>query len=321
MSLRLSLRIATSLALCVALIVGLAISTVWVVQHQQDSIAKQMKRNVYLSKVKILPKPFTFLEGGRQLFPNYRLVALYGSPDMPALGALGEQPVGAAITRAQQLAAQYQPLVSEHVMPTLEIIATIASATPTANNDYSQEVDSAKILPWVTAAQKAGVYVVLDLQSGRSNFLTQAEEYRSLLEHPNVGLALDPEWRLGPAQVPLAQIGTVNIDEVNQTAAWLANLTKQYKLPQKLLVLHQFRLGMIQNRTVLDTAHPELAYVIQMDGSGTQPAKLSTWQSVTANAPPNVRFGWKNFYHVDMPVLDPAGTMALVPKPWYVSYQ
>ena len=53
----------------------------------------------------------------------------------------------------------------------------------------------------VEAAAEHGVYVVLDLQPGRQDFLSQAQQYQELLELPNVGLALDPEWRLGPDQV------------------------------------------------------------------------------------------------------------------------
>lgn len=267
------------------------------------------------------PKPFEFPQGGRVLIPGYRFVALYGSPDMPALGSLGEQPITDSIARVQALATQYQPLTTEHVYPTLEIIATIASAGPTDNGDYSQEVDIAKLQPWIDAARQAGVYVVLDLQPGRSDFLSQAKLYQPLLEQPHVGLALDPEWRLGPDQTHLRQIGSSNVDEINQVAVWLANLTKTHKLPQKLFVLQQFQLAMIEGRDRLDTTHPELANIIQMDGNGSQSAKLDTWSAIMVGPPPNVNFGWKNFYHEDQPVLDPAGTMALMPQPYYVSYQ
>lgn len=240
---------------------------------------------------------------------------------MPELGALGEQPVDTSIARIKQLAAQYKPLTAEHVMPAFEMIATIASATPTENNDYSREVPVATLQPWVEAARRAGVYVILDLQPGRSDFLSEAKEYQSLLEQPNVGLALDPEWRLGPNQVPIAQIGTVDITEVNQTLDWLSDLTTQHKLPQKLVILHQFRLDMIVGRELLDTSRTNLAYVIQMDGNGTQSQKQDTWRTITAGASANVRFGWKNFYKVDSPMLDPGQTMAVTPTPWYISYQ
>lgn len=267
------------------------------------------------------PKPFTFPAGGRTLLPDYRFVALYGTPGMPVLGALGEQPPEDAIARIKAIAAAYQPYAAEHMYPTFEMITTIASGSPTDDGDYSQEVPAATLQPWIDAARQAGVYVVLDLQPGRTDFLTQAKAYAPLLQQPNVGLALDPEWRLGPNQVPLVQIGSVDVSEINATADWLATLTQQNKLPQKLLVLHQFRLSMIANRSALNTAHPELAYVIQMDGNGTQPNKLDTWNTIQEQLPPQVYMGWKNFYKVDSPMLAPAQTMQLAPKPWYISYQ
>ncbi|HSW98945.1 MAG TPA: hypothetical protein VLF71_03850 [Candidatus Saccharimonadales bacterium] len=246
---------------------------------------------------------------------------MYGSPNEPALGILGEQDLPASLARAKQQASAYQPLSAQPVYPTLEIIATVASATPTDNGDYSREADADTIMAWAAAAQQAGVYVVLDLQPGRSDFLTQAKEYTDVLKQPNVGLALDPEWRLQPDQVPLKQIGSVDIAEVNGVATWLAGLVAAGHLPQKLFVLHQFRLDMLPGREQLNTARPELAYVIQMDGQGTQAAKDDTWQAITASPPAGTEFGWKNFTHEDQPMLDPAATMQLTPQPWYISYQ
>ncbi len=265
--------------------------------------------------------PNVFPAGGRTLFPEYRMIALYGSPDYPVLGALGQQSLPDSIARAKALAAQYQPLMIEHALPTMEIIATIASASPTANGNYSQSIDLSKLTDWVMSAQRSGVYVVLDLQPGRNDFLSQAKSFASILEQPYVGLALDPEWRLAPTEVPLVQIGTVSIAEVNETAQWLAQLTQKYKLPQKLFLLHEFRLSMIPDRDELNTTYPELAYAVQMDGQGTQPEKDSTWQDVTADPPPNVHFGWKNFYIKDSPLRSPQQTMQVTPTPWYISYQ
>jgi hypothetical protein len=266
-------------------------------------------------------RQFKFPDGSRQLLPNYRLVALYGTPGAPALGALGEQSLPATIKRVKKLAASYQPLSAQPVMPALEIIASVASGSPTNNGNYSREQPASKFEPWVRAARKAGVYVVLDLQSGRSTFLSEAKQYKSLLKQPNVGLALDPEWRLTANEVPLAQIGTVNIKEVNQTVDWLAKLTHKNDLPQKLLLLQQFRLDMITGRKNLDTSHADLAYVIQMDGEGTQSEKNSTWRAITKKAPAGTLFGWKNFYDEDHPMLSPSATMKITPPPFYISYQ
>jgi hypothetical protein len=248
-------------------------------------------------------------------------VALYGVPDVPVLGSLGRQNLPASIKRVQKLSRQYQPLMQERALPTFEIIATVASAFPTKNHDYSHEIEQATLQRWITAARKAGIYVVLDLQPGRTDFLTQAKQLKPLLVQPNVGLALDPEWRLKTHQVPLAQIGVVPIAEVNATANWLAALTHTNHLPQKLFLLHQFRTDMLPGRKHLNTTHPELAYAIQMDGQGAQSEKRDTWHAILQHPPTHVKFGWKNFYQKDETLLSPAQTMKIRPKPWYVSYQ
>lgn len=262
-----------------------------------------------------------FPDGSHELVPRHRLVALYGTPSIPVLGALGEQSMEATLARVKAVAAQYQPLSTEPIMPTLEIIATVASASPTENGDYSHEIDVAGLEQWVAAAREAGVYIILDLQPGRSDFLTQAKQYEPLLRQPNVGLALDPEWRLGPNQVHLVQIGSVGIDEVNAVAAWLAGVAHDARSPQKALLLHQFRTSMIAGREQLDTSFKELSYIIQMDGQGGQSVKQDTWRALLLDAPKMTYFGWKNFLDEDKPVLTPAETMQVSPQPWYVSYQ
>ncbi len=264
---------------------------------------------------------FTLPAGGRNVFPGHRLIALYGTPNAPVLGSLGHQNLASSIARIRKISQQYQPYSTEKILPTFEIIATIASEFPTENNDYSREIDQDVLREWIDAARKAGIYVILDLQPGRTDFLTQAKRLRPLLLEPNVGLALDAEWRLKPNQIPLVQIGSVSIDEVNRTAAWLANLTKAHHLPQKVFLLHQFRNDMLPNRDQLHTQRRELAYAIQMDGQGTQSQKQDTWHAILRQPPANTKFGWKNFYVKDTTLLSPKQTMQVRPKPWLVTYQ
>lgn len=179
--------------------------------------------------------------GGQLVVPMHRIVAIYGHPGVPALGALGQQGVQASVARAEQVAAPYRALSTVPVIPAFEIIATVATAGPGPDGSYSFQTPVATLTPWVEAAAAAGMYVILDLQPGRASFLAQAMEYQPLLKLPEVGLALDPEWKLQPGQLPLRQTGSVSITEVNSLVSWLAQLTAQYRLPQKLLVLHEFR--------------------------------------------------------------------------------
>lgn len=259
--------------------------------------------------------------GGQVLFPMRRIVALYGHPGTPGLGALGQQGLAASIARAKEVAAQYGPLGSVPVVPAFEIIATVAEGSPGPSGSYSFETPVAVLRPWVNAASKAGLYVILDLQPGRDNLLAQAKLYRSLLLRPNVGLALDPEWKLQPGQLPLRQIGSVSIGEVNSVVTWLSRLTARYHLPQKLLELHEFRLSMIQDEAQLDTSQDDLAIVINMDGQGAPETKQQTWNAITHAAPPGVFFGWKDFYVKDTPMLGPAATLRHRPRPVLISYQ
>ncbi len=275
-----------------------------------------------LAKRLRVAKTGTLLPGGGQMFfPGHRLVALYGHPGTPGLGVLGEQGLTASIARAKKMAAQYDSLSSVPVVPTFEIIATTAQGSAGPDGDYSGESSVAELRPWVEKAGDAGVYVVLDLQPGRANFLDQAKLYADLLRQPNVGLALDPEWRLGPGQLPLGQIGGVDASEINSVTSWLADLTAKNKLPQKLLVLHQFRLSMIRNEKQLTTDTDEVQLLIHMDGQGATALKDGTWQAVTHAAPKGIPFGWKNFYDEDDPMLSPAQTMTKKPTPVMISYQ
>ncbi|RWZ68106.1 hypothetical protein ELQ92_02360 [Labedella populi] len=260
--------------------------------------------------------------GGQHLFADRLFVALYGAPGAPVLGVLGEQDVAATIERAKKVSASYDDLTEKTVVPTLEIIATVAAGAEGADGNFSNELPSERLEPYIDAAAEAGVYVVIDLQPGRTDFLTQAKLYESLLVKPNVGLALDPEWRLEPGERHLTQIGSVTAAEVNSVSDWLAALVERDGLPPKMLVLHQFRLDMIQDRQDVDTSHPQLELLIHADGQGGQPDKQATWRALHTGAPEGIAWGWKNFYDEDLPMLAPEQTMREVsPQPDLITYQ
>jgi hypothetical protein len=197
----------------------------------------------------------------------------------------------------------------------------VAEAAAGSDGDYSGESSVASLLPWVQQANAAGLYVVLDLQPGSADVLAQAKLYTSLLQMPDVGLAIDPEWALGPGQHPLAQIGSVDSSRINAVGAWLEQLTAARHLPQKLFVVHQFRLTMIGHEAGLQTTYPDLSVLIHMDGQGGTAQKVATWNAVVHTAPKGVHFGWKNFYKEDHPTMTPQQTMAQQPTPVMISYQ
>ena len=252
--------------------------------------------------------------------PGVRYVALYGHPGSSILGALGEQGVEASVARARAVASQYVDLGAP-VVPTFEIIATVASSSAGADGDYSTEFPPSKFQPWIDGASAAGVHVVLDLQPGRSTFPSQLREIEGLLAQPGVSLALDPEWRVGPTERPGGgRVGTVDAVEVNETVDALDALIGRFSLPPKMLVVHRFTPSMVTDATNI-RGTPRVQVVFQMDGFGTLELKLASWNRMIADLPAGALTGWKNFYDEDRPTPTPAETVAVQPSPTYVSYQ
>jgi hypothetical protein len=178
----------------------------------------------------------------------------------------------------------------------------------------------------IDVAAEEGGYVVFDLQPGSQDFLTHARFYEEVLRLSHVGVGIDPEWRCGwPGQTDFDRRGTVTAAEINRVIEWLADLVNSEALPQKLLVIQQFRDDMIQDRDKL-LQRPEVQVVIQMDGEGqgNLSSKDGTWNNVTAGTEGNHwRWGWKNFFvrdHPDGPY-SPQQTLDRLPIPVYVTYQ
>lgn len=261
------------------------------------------------------------LPGGGFLVLPRRLMALYGNPLTTSLGPLGEQGPDEGYERIVRISEGFDADGIE-ILPTFEIIATVASGSPGNDGDYSNEMEIDLLRSWVDAAERHGMYVLLDLQPGRTDFLTQAMRYEELLLEPHVGLALDPEWRLAPDEVHLQQIGQVDAPEVNSVIEWLAALTRDNALPQKVLLLHQFHPSMLENRDQI-MGTPELELIIQMDGHGNIGEKMGSWIRTTEGWETDpFEYGWKLFYDEDVPgPVGPDVVLGLTPTVYYVSFQ
>ena len=255
--------------------------------------------------------------GGMSLLPEHRLVALYGHSSTPALGVLGEQPPEEAADRAVAVA---QPFESggKPVLPAFEFIATVATAGPGQSGLYRSRTDAAIIQRSLDAVRRVRGYLVLDIQPGRSDFLTESKVYEHFLVQPDVGLALDPEWRMGPEEKPGDRVGSVHSSEINAVSAWLDDLVARHALPEKLLLLHQFQDQMIRDKHLLE-ARGGLAIAVQMDGFGTRSQKVATY-SRTRMSPPFFN-GFKLFYDEDVDMYSPQEALQLDPVPDWFSYQ
>jgi hypothetical protein len=256
--------------------------------------------------------------GGTRVFAGNRfLVAYYGTGQTAALGVLGESDPDTMDRRLHRAAAPFRRpgLRIGHVY---ELIVTIADASPGPDGDFSHDIPRAEVQRYIDAAHRNDALLLLDVQPGRSGFLETAQRWEWALRDPWVGLALDPEWRMGPREVPGRTIGQVGAREVNRTSAWLATLTKDHGLPEKLFVVHQFRTDMLPD---IDRVHPRafLAMVQHVDGFGTPGQKLATYHHVAR--PRQFTMGFKLFYDEDVRRMAPPQVHALRPRVRFVSFQ
>ncbi len=254
-----------------------------------------------------------------RIFPGHRVVAYYGNSSSAALGVLGETGPARAVDRVKAAAAPFAT-AERPAIGAFELIASVAQASAGPDGDYSAPTALEDLQPWINAARAHDMLVILDIQPGRSSFVDEVKRYEPLLRQPGVGLALDPEWRMGPTEVPGKVIGSVDAAEVNEVSAWLADIVREEGLPEKLFIIHQFTFSMIRDRDDL-VARPGLVSVIHVDGIGSQALKLTTYGFLHLDPPPWYN-GFKLFIDEDTNMFTPGEVFTRVdPIPDLITYQ
>src|SRR4051794_27199544 len=177
-------------------------------------------------------KPVELPRGGRTILPDFRVVAYYGAPQDKQLGALGIGTPAHAARKLERAATPYARK-SRPVLPAMELIAVVAAAHPGPGDRYNLRQPDSVIRRYLKAARKAKTLLILDVQPGRSDFFTETKRLRKWLKEPDVGLALDPEWRMAPGQVPGQVIGRGGSHAGNATHDWLEKLKGPHQAPPK----------------------------------------------------------------------------------------
>lgn len=258
--------------------------------------------------------------GGRVIFhaPERRVVAFYGSPDDEELGTLGIGTPAQAGRRLLRMAKRYEE-PGRPVLPAMELLASIATAAPGDDGLYRRRASDGDIRRYLRAARAVGAVLILDIQPGRADFLPEARSLRRWLREPDVGLALDPEWHVGPDELPGQTIGSVDASQVVAVGRWLDRLTAENDLPQKLFVVHQFTEGMVERRERL-RPFKHLGFVLNVDGFGSAAVKKAKYRDFAALVPFAFN-GFKLFYREDEGLMEPRQVLRLRPAPDVVVYE
>jgi hypothetical protein len=250
---------------------------------------------------------------------RHLLVAWYGNPWTGRMGILGRLTGDALKGGLRQQAGAFAAVSDKPVLPAYELIAVVAQPQPGRDGMYRRRESREVIERMLREARQAGFKLILDVQTGRSTVLRELAYLAPYLAEPDVYLALDPEFSMGFGEVPGRRIGTMAANEVNDAIAVLEHLMGRHHLPPKVLIVHQFTLGMLPDKERIWSS-PRIDVVLDMDGFGSRALKRHTYGSVLRQRPLEFT-GFKLFYEQDTDLLQPPDVLALTPCPSVIIYQ
>ncbi len=255
------------------------------------------------------------------MFPKYRLVGYCGLPGAPALGRLGTGDPGEQVSAMEKTARDYAG--GREPLPVLELLATVANPTPGPDGTYRTRTPGKTIRRFHELARERDALLLLNVQPGRAAALDEVRALSEWLEHPHVGVALDPEWDMGPGQTPGETFGRISGDELNAVAGYLSELVDEHDLPDKPLVFHQVATSVVSDEKALRPADG-VTLIKSADGIGSPELKRGTWRRLVDDMPECLHTGFKLFYEEDAQgsrLMKPPEVLKLRPEPEYVMYE
>lgn len=266
----------------------------------------------------------TLYPNGGAILPFNRIVAYYGNLYSKNMGVLGEYPEGVMLKKLDEEVLKWQVAdPNTPVIPALHYIAEVAQAGAGKDGKYRARMPDSEIDKIITMAQKENALVFLDVQVGLSNIKDELPIFEKYLKLSNVHFGIDPEFYMKDNSRPGIAIGSMDADDINYAANYLAKIVKENNLTPKILVIHRFTRAMVINYQKI-TPLPEVQIVMDMDGFGSQASKKSTYYEYIYKEP--VQFtGFKLFYKNDIAngqnLLTPEQLMKLTPIPLYIQFQ
>jgi hypothetical protein len=237
-------------------------------------------------------------------------------------GRLGTGPLDQRVAEIERSAKPYA--AGRETLPVVEVIATVVQASPGRDGKHRVRLTDAQIAVYHKAARKRRAVMLINLQPGRSEFITEAKPFEKWLKEPDVGVALDPEWAMDPGQRPGTAYGHTTGAELDEVARYLGTLVKRYHLPEKIMVYHQVARSVVRNEFGLKD-HEGVAVIKSVDGLGPPGPKINTYRVINRTTPSFVHAGFKLFFTEDRAdggrLMTPREVLALKPPPEYVMYE
>lgn len=259
--------------------------------------------------------------GGRTIFPDHVLVGFCGTPGAPALGPLWNNPEAKGkklLGYAEQYAA------GRKILPVFELIAVVVQGSPGSDGKYRVRILDSVIDQYLRIAREYKGLLLLNIQPGQSDFLTELHAFDKYLHEPDVGVALDPEWAMIKKEKPGLFYGQTTGETINSVIQYLSDIVKQDDLPEKVLVFHRVNAYVVKHESEIQQA-PGVVVVESVDGLGPMGAKINTYNFLMHLKAPWIHPGFKLFFDEDTrhgsTLMTPKEVLELSPPPEYVMYE
>jgi hypothetical protein len=261
--------------------------------------------------------------GGRRhdpqsLLDTHLLVTWYGNPHSAQMGVLGQASGAARAAALRRQADAFVRLTAKKVLPAYHLVAVVAQRTPGSDGKWRRRESADVIRSLLEEARAYGFVLVLDVQPGRADIEAEFAHLIPFLAEPDVHVALDPEFDMGEGQIPGRELGHMHASDINTAIERLSTLVIDRRLPAKVLIVHQFTIGMLPDKAQI-RLRPGVDLVLNMDGFGSQSLKRSSYRAVMRQFA--LPFAGLKLYRQDTNVFAPADVMQFVPVPSVVIYQ
>lgn len=266
--------------------------------------------------------PSLAFDGGAELslVQDQAIVAYYGAPKQPDMGILGEYDAETIAWLLSARAERFDELNGDaHVKPALHLVFGVAQPEAGADGLHLRYVDDRTVRQYLDLARRNGFALIIDLQIGHSDALTEARKVLPYLHEPDVHLALDPEFALAGVARPGDQIGELRARDINAVQELLAQMAAERGLPRKTLIVHQFEGFMLPDAGAIEQ-RSDVDLVIDFDGFGPADIKAVKYQHY--GAAEYAPFGGiKLFLKHDPDVMTEQQLLDLEPRPVFFLYQ
>lgn len=245
---------------------------------------------------------------GDLLFPDNVLLTLYGAPQLERT-ILGRRSVRGAARELERRARPFERRGERPVVPGFDLIAVVANATPGPDRKYRTRQPDELIAAYLETVRELGGRLMLDIQPGRSTALDEIIAMKRWVVEPDVDVAIDPEWNVGPRGVPGKTTGRITAEQINQASLRLDRIVENENLPPKVLVVHQFTRRMVKGRARIKQ-RPGVQVAMNFDGIGTPAAKEAGYGALATEGLFN---GFSVFLLLDSRVMGAAAVLGLLP--------